>query len=1024
MQIMIPNGITKALQVFLLAILASTATVTENDFRYISHQDLQPSTNVFYTEGVTYYSQMLFDISRNQVLVGARDGLYRLSLSKLGLLQYAEWQAPSEKITSCIYKGQREENCHNYIKILLTDGKQLFTCGTNAFSPQCSWREIDNITNVTEVVEGVAKCPYNPADNVTGFLSENGEYYYGGTTDFSGDFSLVSKSVGSTPTLRTKQYNSFWLNEPQFVGSFESDKFIYFLFREAAVEYMNCGKNIYSRIARICKNDRGGVQSMFKDNWTTFIKARLNCSISGNYPFYFNEIQSMSYVPDRNIVYTTFTTHPNSIAGSAVCAFNLTAINDAFNGPFKYQHDMGSAWSKHDIPYRDHFECRGVPNSNYLLESSKYQLMDSAVQATTLDPLHVGTLERFSHITVDVVNTKLGNVHVIYVATENGLIKKLTLLPRHKEACVVEIWMAIPHTNVPIRNMQFLKETNSVYITTDSKLIQIPADHCKRHKSRDSCINAMDPYCGWNERDESCSGAPNGEPHNRFWKQIIHSCPILDSPVDGVGQTGSLAITEYHLKWTLRIPVFARHVDVIIHRWLTMEDHALGPSVAVANCTCSWRSRTCTNPAPAFGGRVCVGQDRTEAFCAESPPCPAQPIDGGWGPWAPWSTCTVNCGGGYKTRQRKCDNPSPYNGGQHCKGNNIEYEKCNEHLCSEQKKIHTTEWFTDFNITSETYHKKRFKITCKAPVKYPNQIKILMKEEGQICHSSHCSSDENDHLGWSAWTNWSECSVSCGGGTQQRTRHCKNRKVCPGESTQTKECNLDGCEDTWGCWSEWSPCNVSCGWGAKTRTRTCLGHNCKGLSREELPCEDQPCEATLGWSNWTEWSLCDRHNEQHRKRKCWHPNPGSHMCLGKEVESRICLEGMSNEIYPLGVQSEENSCVSTGASFFFIGAIVGIMPSLIYLAYYLFRKKKNTIPSSPHYITAEQNPYISVPTRDKIVKKHSSTGSGLYPSNGTVKSIKCYVDDYEIPTLTLKRNSHEVRNGHSKQYESDKFLYD
>lgn len=42
--------------------------------------------------------------------------------------------------------------------------------------------------------------------------------------------------------LRTNQYNSKWLNDPQFVGSFESGEFIYFLFRETAVEYINCGK--------------------------------------------------------------------------------------------------------------------------------------------------------------------------------------------------------------------------------------------------------------------------------------------------------------------------------------------------------------------------------------------------------------------------------------------------------------------------------------------------------------------------------------------------------------------------------------------------------------------------------------------------------------------------------------------------------------------------------------------------------------------------------------------------------------
>lgn len=42
--------------------------------------------------------------------------------------------------------------------------------------------------------------------------------------------------------IRTDQYNSKWLNSPQFVGSFEAGDFVYFVFREAAVEYINCGK--------------------------------------------------------------------------------------------------------------------------------------------------------------------------------------------------------------------------------------------------------------------------------------------------------------------------------------------------------------------------------------------------------------------------------------------------------------------------------------------------------------------------------------------------------------------------------------------------------------------------------------------------------------------------------------------------------------------------------------------------------------------------------------------------------------
>jgi chondroitin sulfate proteoglycan 4 len=62
---------------------------------------------------------------------------------------------------------------------------------------------------------------------------------------------------------------------------------------------------------------------VLKDNWTTFLKARLNCSVPGDYPFYFNEIQSIHFVKSESIVYAAFSTPENSIAGSAVCSFTM-----------------------------------------------------------------------------------------------------------------------------------------------------------------------------------------------------------------------------------------------------------------------------------------------------------------------------------------------------------------------------------------------------------------------------------------------------------------------------------------------------------------------------------------------------------------------------------------------------------------------------------------------------------------------------------------------------------------------------
>ena len=126
-----------------------------------------------------------------------------------------------------------------------------------------------------------------------------------------------------------------------------------------AVEYMNCGKSVFSRVARVCKNDLGGTRSL-NAKWTSFLKTRLNCSVPGNYPFYFDEIQDVSrpikgsYGDQiEDIVYATFTTAPNSISGSAVCAFRLKDISAAFQGQFKEQRSSSENWlavEHHKVP--------------------------------------------------------------------------------------------------------------------------------------------------------------------------------------------------------------------------------------------------------------------------------------------------------------------------------------------------------------------------------------------------------------------------------------------------------------------------------------------------------------------------------------------------------------------------------------------------------------------------------------------------------------------------------------------------
>ena len=55
------------------------------------------------------------------------------------------------------------------------------------------------------------------------------------------------------------------------------------------------------------------------------------------------------------------------------------------------------------------------------------------------------------------------------------------------------------------------------------------------------------------------------------------------------------------------------------------------------------------------------------------------------------------------------------------------------------------------------------------------------------------------HGGWGNWTQWSDCSTTCGNGTQIRTRRCDNPAPmyngsdCIGESREEKGCFLRHC---------------------------------------------------------------------------------------------------------------------------------------------------------------------------------------------------------------------------------------
>lgn len=160
-----------------------------------------------------------------------------------------------------------------------------------------------------------------------------------------------------------------------------------------------------ARVARVCKNDVGGSPRVLEKQWTSFLKARLNCSVPGDSHFYFNVLQAVTGVVSlggRPVVLAVFSTPTNrsaagrpdlgrpgpgvgaagtqgspgreegegaaraapaagapprprvrltqrppapSIPGSAVCAFDMTQVAAVFEGRFREQKSPESIWT-------------------------------------------------------------------------------------------------------------------------------------------------------------------------------------------------------------------------------------------------------------------------------------------------------------------------------------------------------------------------------------------------------------------------------------------------------------------------------------------------------------------------------------------------------------------------------------------------------------------------------------------------------------------------------------------------------
>ncbi|XP_069820635.1 semaphorin-6B isoform X2 [Dendropsophus ebraccatus] len=429
-----------------------------------------------------------------------------------------------------------KEECRNFVKVLLLHGETLFACGTNAFNPICADFSFDLLEQVGEIINGMARCPYDPKHGNVALFAD-GMLFTGTVTDFLAIDAVVYRSLGHLPTLRSVKHDSKWFKDPYFVNAVEWKDHVYFFFREIAMEFNYFEKVTVSRVARVCKNDVGGSQRVLEKQFTSFLKARLNCSIPGDSHFYFNVIQSSSEILMLNgkpVVLALFSTPANSIQGSAVCLFDMEQVALIFSGRFKEQRTPDSVWTpvpeelvpkprpgscvRPSMPYNS---SRSLPD-DVLNFVKSHTLMEDSVPSVGGIPWITRTLSRdqLTHIAVDTACGLFGNETVIFLGSNSGIVLKYLFTARlgaiesniYKHSIMLEEIQTYPtdrcgekEEEQRIIGLEVDKGSRSLLVVYSRCVVKVPLARCERHNGcMKSCLEARDPYCAWDPENRLC----------------------------------------------------------------------------------------------------------------------------------------------------------------------------------------------------------------------------------------------------------------------------------------------------------------------------------------------------------------------------------------------------------------------------------------------------------------------------------------------------------------------------------------
>lgn len=211
---------------------------------------------------------------------------------------------------------------------------------------------------------------------------------------------------------------------------------------------------------------------------------------------------------------------------------------------------------------------------------------------------------------------------------------------------------------------------------------------------------------------------------------------------------------------------------------------------------------------PMWGGKACGPTHKVQKCNAHG--CP---VDCQTSPWGSCSECDATCGGGMHTCKRTVMQRAK-RGGKACPAVLRSKFACNTHACPVDCMVSAWEKWSLCTKSCGAGTQSRFRTVVQQAALGGKACPP--REAHRKCnHDKACPVD----CRMSSWGAWSKCSKSCGSGVSTRLRQITDHSTFGGHRCpawmETNKCNVHACpvDCKVSAWSAWSQCSKSCGGG-------------------------------------------------------------------------------------------------------------------------------------------------------------------------------------------------------------------